>query len=303
MAKALITVFGGTGFLGRRVVRRALESGWAVRVAARHLRPDLFAGPNQPEQVTADIRDPVAVAGATRSATGVVNCVALYIERRGRRFETIHVVGAGHVARSARLASARLVHLSGIGIDRDSPSGYVRARALGEECVAHVYPGSVILRPSALFGPGDALLSSLTAMIRRLPVIPLFGDGGARIQPVHVDDVARGAVAALMRDDAPGGTFELGGPDVYSYRGLIEALAARLRRRPRLVPVSFDLWRMVAAALSLFPSPPVTRDQIELVRRDNVVGGGKTFENLGIDPGSLTRILDVVADVPGKQRR
>lgn len=296
MASGLITVFGGTGFLGRCTVRRALEEGWTVRVAARRPRPDLFIEEvRQPEQLAVDIRDPAAIAQAVRGAAGVVNCVALYVQSRAESFETTHVIAAGHVAQAAKRASARLVHVSGIGVDRRSPSPYVRARALGEERVRDACPRSVILRPSALFGPGDALLSSVMAMVRWLPAVPLFGDGASRIQPVHVEDVARAVSSALIREDVEGNTYELGGPDVFTYRQLFEAVGERIGRRKWLVPVSFTTWRMIAAGLSLLPTPLLTRDQLELVRRDNVARSEKGFADLGIEEQSLIRLLDAVS--------
>lgn len=288
VTERVITVFGGTGFLGRRVVRRALEQGWMVRVAAR--RPDVpptVGDTPQPEPVAADIRDPEAVAIAVRGADAVVNTVSLYVQDRKSTFETTHVIGAGHVAQASKHAAARLVHLSGIGVDRKSRSPYVRARALGEERVLDAYPESSILRPSAMFGPGDALLSTMTSLIHWLPAIPLFGEGDSRIQPVHVDDVARAVLAAVERPDARGVTFELGGPDVYTYRELYEALARRLGRRRWFVPVSFRTWNVIAALAAIFPGRPLTRDQLELVRRDNMVRIGKTFADLGIDAKSL----------------
>lgn len=295
MAEKTVTVFGGTGFLGRRVAREALASGWNVRVAARNAREDLFAGESRrPELLSADIRDPESVAAAVSGAAAVVNAVALYIESRHASFDTIHVVGAEHVARAAKRESAQLVHISGIGIDRRSRSPYVRARAQGEERVRNTHPESAILRPSALFGSGDALLSTMTAMVRWLPVIPLFGTGGSRLQPVAVDDVARAVMAALNRPGARGATYELGGPDVYTYRELLEGIAGRLGRKRWFVPVSFQLWNLMAFMASALPAPPITRDQIELVRRDNVVSGDGTFESLGMDTCSLRNILDAV---------
>jgi NADH dehydrogenase len=297
VTKGLLIVFGGTGFLGRRIVRRALQEGWVPRVVARHSRAVSFDDSEHvPEQVITDIRDPEAVARAVRGAAGVVNAVGLYVQNPSERFDTTHVLGAGHVAQAAKRASARLVHFSGIGVNRRSPSAYVRSRALGEERVRDAYPESVILRPSALFGPGDALVSAMTPMIKWSPVIPLFGEGGSRIQPVHVDDAARAAVAALERADAAGNTYDLGGPDVFTYRELWQALAGRLRRRRWFVSVSLRTWKMLAAVGSLLPRPPITRDQLELVSHDNVVGAEKTFADLGIDTGSLARVVDAVED-------
>lgn len=295
MSEKLMTVFGGTGFLGRNVVREGLAAGWDVRIAARAPRPGLLAaGPVQAELFAADIRDPGAVASAVQGASAVVNAVSLYVENRQSSFESIHVHGAGHVARAAKQASARLVQVSGIGVDRCSRSPYIRARALGEERVRDIYPDTTVLRPSALFGSGDALLSTLTAMVNRLPVIPLFGAGDSRIQPAAVDDVSRAVVAALERADARAGMYELGGPVVYTYRQLFEGIATRLGRRRWFIPVPYMIWNLAAVVVSALPAPPVTRDQIELVRRDNVVTGGRTFRSLGMDNSCLTNILDAV---------
>lgn len=296
MAEMRITVFGGTGFLGRHVVRQALTAGWEVRVAVRSPRPGVFAGDSrQPEQIAADIRDPEAVAAAVSGSTGVVNTVALYAENRHESFDRTHVIGAGHVAQAAKRVSARLVHLSGIGVQRRSRVPYIRARALGEERVLDAYPESVVLRPSALFGPGDALLSNILPMVKWLPVVPLFGEGDSRVQPVHVDDVARAAMAALVREDALGAIYELGGPDVYTYRELLEGIAGRLGRRRWFKPVSYRLWNLLAFLASPLPGPPITRDQIALVRRDNLVTGDRSFEDLGVDTTTLKHILDSVS--------
>lgn len=301
MAKRLITVFGGTGFLGRRVVERALDAGWDVRVAARRPAVEAFAAnARQPELFTADIRDPEVVAAAVSGADAVVNAVGLYAEDRRESFETTHVVGAGHVAQAAKRVSARLVHVSGIGVERRSRSPYIRARALGEERVLDAYPESVILRPSALFGAGDALLSAMVPMIKWLPVIPLFGEGESRLQPVHVDDVGRAVIAAVTRDDARGKLYELGGPDVLTYRELLEGIADRLGRRRWFKPVSYRTWHLLALLSSPLPGPPITRDQIALIRSDNVVSAERTFEDLGIDSESLHHILD---NVPTRARR
>jgi len=295
MADDSITVFGGTGFLGRHVVRRALSSGWTVRVAARRPRPDLFAGEaREPEQVTVDIRDPETVVPAVSGATAVVNCVSLYVEDRRDTFETIHVIGADHVAQASKRVGARLVHLSGIGVDRRSESAYVRARARGEERVREAYLDSVILRPSALFGPDDALVSTLSSMIKWLPVIPLFGEGSSRLQPVHVDDVARAVLSAAALEEARGRTFELGGPDVFTYRELVQAVGKAMGRRRWLQPVPFGIWGLLARVAAVLPAPPVTRDQLELLKSDNVVQSDDGFVSLGIEAASLRRVTAVL---------
>lgn len=295
MTTGTVTLFGGTGFLGRRVAQRALEQGWTVHVAARRQRPDLFTGlARSPVHVEVDARDAEAVRRAVSGATAVVNAVSLYVESRAASFRAIHVDAAATIAEAAKAADARLVHVSGIGVDRDSPSLYVRARALGEERVREANPDSVILRPSALFGEGDAFLSSITSLVRWLPVIPLFGSGDMRLQPVHVDDVARAVMAALEREDTTGSTFELGGPDVFTYRELIRAVAERLGKQRWLLPVPFALWRLLALMTAPLPGPPITRDQLELLRLDNVATAERTFEDLGITSDSLTRMLESI---------
>ena len=301
MAERLVTVLGGTGFLGRHIVRCARNAGYKVRIAARHPGPQRSASKNPGiEQIVTDVRDPEAVAGAVRGADGVVNVVGLYVESRDESFEMVHVIGAGHVANAAKRMGARLVHISGIGVDRRSPSPYVRARALGEERVLDAYPESVILRPSALFGHGDALLSAMKPLVKWLPVIPLFEEGRSRMQPVHADDVARAVTAALERPEVAGGVYELGGPDVLTYRELLEGIAASLGRRRRYLPVKLRTWKLLA----MLPGAPVTRDQIELLRRDNIVQADRTFEDLGIDTASLQHVLDAAAgrepDAPGE---
>lgn len=295
MGTATLTVFGGTGFLGQHVASRALAEGWAVRVAARRPGPRAVAGDaGSATPLAVDVRDPDAVQRAVEGAAAVVNAVSLYVAGRSASFHGIHVDAAGRVAQAAKSAGARLVHVSGIGVDRCSPSPYVRARALGEARVRDVYPQSVILRPSVLFSDEDAFLTAVTGLVRRLPVIPLFGSGECRIQPVHVDDAARAVVAAAGRDDAPGATYELGGPHVFTYRELLQAVAGRLGKRPKLLPIPFGLWRPLALLVAPLPEPPITRDQIELMRRDNIVRTEKGFVDLGIDPGSLSGVLESV---------
>jgi uncharacterized protein YbjT (DUF2867 family) len=294
---SLITVFGGTGYLGRAVVRALLAEGRAVRVAVR--RPAaaerLFAdlGSARIEAVAGDVREPEAVAAAVEGAEGVVNAVGHYRERPGASFAAVHVWGAESVAKAARRAGAgRLVLISGIGADPASPSAYVRARAGGERVVREAFPAATVLRPSVLFGPGDAFLGTLSKLIRGLPVIPLFGSGRVRLQPVHVDDVASAVVRSLDRPDAPGGDYELGGADVVTYREVIEHMLRREGRRRILLPVPFGVWHLAAGLLSPLPAAPVTRDQLALLAHDNVVAAGaRGLADLGIEPRSLVAWL------------
>lgn len=284
-----VLVFGGTGFLGRHLVRELVESGYPVRLAARQPRRPDWAEPQDPITLwPADIRDETAVAEALDGASAVINAVSGYVERRGASFETIHVEGASRLARLARAAGiTRLVQLSGIGARLDSPSAYVRARARGEAAVLEHLPKAIILRPSVLFGPGDAFLHGL-ARLTRLPAIPLFGRGDTRLQPVHVTDVARAGVQLAAGPAPRRRLFELGGPDVLSYREILERLQAQLGRERPLLPLPFWAWHALAGLLSPLPHPPLTRDQVWLMAEDNRVGEGVgTFADLGISPRTL----------------
>ncbi|WP_192036695.1 complex I NDUFA9 subunit family protein [Halomonas sp. YLGW01] len=284
-----ITVFGGTGFLGRAIVRELLEAGHAVRIVAR--TPRLPGGIDDGDPLSlssADIRDDDSVREALAGASGAVNAVSLYVESRRLSFDAIHVEGAGRLARLAREAGiTRLVHVSGIGVDEHSTSRYISARARGEAAVLRAFPKASLLRPSVLFGPGDAFLSTLETLTR-LPAIPLFGRGETRLQPVHVGDVAR-AVGNIMGPRPPAWRlFELGGEDVMRYRDILTLVMAHLRREHPLVPVPWPVWHALATLFSPLPRPPLTHDQLALLAQDNIVGEGVgTFTDLGIIPRSL----------------
>lgn len=289
-----VTVFGGTGFLGRRIVERLAAAGDDVRVAVR--RPERVSFPEmrgRVEAVRADVSDEAAVARAVEGAAGAVNAVGHYVERRGATFHDIHADGALHVARQAGQAGARrLIHVSGIGADPGSESPYVRARGVGETLVREAFDGATILRPSAIVGPGDALLSRLAELARRSPVLPLFGNGGTRLQPVFVGDVAEACARALDDPAARGRIYELGGPRVYAWREIARLACERTGRRPLPVPVPFPVWYLLAAAMALHPDPPLTRDQVKLARRDNVVDArASTLGDLGIRPVPLEEVL------------
>jgi uncharacterized protein YbjT (DUF2867 family) len=286
MAYGLVTVFGGTGFLGRRIVERLGAAGARVRVAVRHTTEGVPPQGGDVEVVYADVRDGTTVAQAVRDSDAVVNAVGLYVERGEATFQAVHVDGAQEVARAAREAGIpRLVHLSGIGADVNSESSYVRSRALGELAVREAFTEATILRPSVLFGRGDALFRSLAAITRISPVFPLFGDGSTRLQPVFVGDVAEAVVKAVGSPSASGKVYELGGPRVYRYKELVELVLVHLKRRRVLVPVPFFVWEIQATLLGILPNPPLTRDQVILMRRDNVVSDtALTFADLSITP-------------------
>jgi uncharacterized protein YbjT (DUF2867 family) len=286
----LVTVFGGSGFLGRCIVEHLHTAGARVRVAVRHTAEGVSRQRGDIEVVYADVRDGGTVAQAVKDSDAVVNAVGLYVERGKATFQAVHVDGAQEVARAARAAGIGcFVHISGIGADLNSESSYVRSRALGELAVREAYPDATILRPSVLFGRGDALFRSLAAITRISPVFfPLFGDGSTRLQPVFVGDVAEAVVKAVGSPATREKVYELGGPRVYRYRELVELVLVHLKRRRVLVPVPFFVWEIQATLLGLLPNPPLTRDQVILMRRDNIVSDtALTFADLGITPRTV----------------
>lgn len=293
MRPCLVCVFGGTGFLGRAVVAALLRAGARVRIVARTPRTlPLHGAAEAQEACAADIRDAQAVARALDGADAAVNAVSLYVEGRHAGFEDIHVAGAETLARcAARQRLRRLVHVSGIGAREDSPSAYVRARARGERAAVAAFGGTVVLRPSVLFGPGDAFLSTLD-VLTRLPLIPLFGRGDMRLQPVHVDDLAEAAARLLANNAAAEPCYALGGASVLSYRDLIARVLAFRQRRRLLLPVPFAMWRMLAAMCAVLPNPPLTRDQLELMRHDNIADPSLPgFAALGLQPSAVEERL------------
>lgn len=290
-----VTVFGGTGFLGRSLVHLLSLRNYPVRVAVRNSRPDLFKNlGNRVEQVYADLTEAQSVSEAIKDAAGVVNAVGMYQETSGVTFDAVHVDGAQRLAEIADHAGARLVHISGIGADPGSPSLYIRARAIGEQRVRAAAAEAVILRPSVLFGRDDSFLRTLCGLVRGLPLIPLFGNGETKLQPVYVEDVAC-AIASIFDGNANcARLYELGGPRVYRYRELLTMIATRLERKRLFLPVPFVLWRMLATLASAIPNPPITRDQIALMRHDNIVDPDLPgFKDLGIEPRPLEDILSL----------
>jgi NADH dehydrogenase len=296
----IVTVLGGTGFLGRRAVERLAAAGWRVRVACRH--PGGAEAGEGRVPVETDIRDARSVAAALEGARCAVNAVSLYVERGDTTFDAIHVEAAGRVAAAAREAGvSRLVHLSGIGADPSARSAYIRARGEGEGAVRSAFPGATIFRPSVMTGPDDAFLTTLAGIVRRLPVIPLFGRGETRLQPVFVGDVAEAAARALTRAEDPPPLLELGGPEAVRYGDLLRRIAREEGRRRLFLPVPFALWEALAAAVSVLPEPPVTRAQIALMRLDNVADPAQPgLADLGVSPTPLARVLADVLDRPAR---
>jgi NADH dehydrogenase len=290
-----ITVFGGTGFLGRRIVQYLRSRGFPVRIASRH--PDqgyTLPGADDPQlqSVEANIHDERSVADALAGAYGVVNAVSLYVERGPETFHSVHVEAARRVAvQSHRAGVVRLVHLSGIGADAASPSRYIRARGEGELAVRSAFAEATFIRPAVMFGPDDAFLVVILKLLRQLPVYPMFGRGVTRLQPAGVDDVADAIGRIMQRAETPG-IYELGGPRVYSYEELLRAVAHQAGLAPRLIPVPFAVWHALAWASELVGSPFLTRNQVELMQIDTVASPDMPgFAELGISPHSVEAML------------
>jgi uncharacterized protein YbjT (DUF2867 family) len=285
-----VTVFGGTGFLGRRIVRYLRHPEFLVRIASRH--PDrghrLF-GPDDP-QIQSDER---SVADALAGAYGVVNAVSLYLERGQETFHSVHVEAARRVAAKARLAGVeRLVHVSGIGADAASPSRYIRKRGEGELAVRAAFAEALFVRPAVMFGPDDAFLTIILKLLRQLPIYPMFGRGRTRLQPAYVEDVAEAVARVMRRAETHPRIFEFGGPRVYSYEQFLRAVAHQAGLAPLLIPIPFAVWHALAWASEIVPGPPLTRNQVELMQIDTVSSPETPgFVELGISPHSVEAIL------------
>jgi uncharacterized protein YbjT (DUF2867 family) len=291
-----VAVFGGTGFLGRRVVRHLRESEFCVRIASRHPeRGHRLFGFDDPQlqSVEANIHDERSVADALAGAYGVVNAVSLYVEHGQETFQSVHVESAQRVATQAHLAGVeRLVHVSGIGSDAASPSLYIRKRGEGELAVRGAFAGATLVRPAVMFGPDDAFLTTVLKLLRRLPIYPMFGRGLTRLQPAYVEDVAEAIARALQRAQTQAITYECGGPRVYSYAELLRAVAHEAGLKPILIPIPFIAWRALTWISEMLPAPPVTRNQVELMQIDTVASPEMPgFGELGISPRPVEEIL------------
>jgi uncharacterized protein YbjT (DUF2867 family) len=288
MAYSHITVFGGSGFLGRQIVKRLAEENAHVRVAVRHPeRASFLERAGRAEQITAiyaDVWEEASVGAAVDGSEAVINMVGHYVERSKADFEATRGQGAMHVARAAATAGVqRLVHISGLGTDPKSDSPYSRARAIGEELVTEAFPAATILRPGVIFGPEGGFLNRLTALARVLPVLPLFGAGETKLQPVFAGDVAEAVAKALATPATKGSLYELGGPRVYTYKELVQLVLAQIERKRLLVPIPYFAWKVVAALMAPLPRRPISRNQVELMQQDNVVrADALTLADLGI---------------------
>ncbi|MER8451898.1 complex I NDUFA9 subunit family protein [Mesorhizobium sp. M1428] len=296
----IVTVFGGTGFLGRRIVKRLLERGFTVRAVSRHpARVALVFSPitRMPEAVEADILDTSSIGSAITGSQVIVNAVSLYVEQGVQTFERVHVKAAADLAAASRNGEVdQFVQISGIGSDPQSDSNYIRARGRGEVAVESAFPGAFIVRPAVMTGPDDAFLTTIVRMIRLLPVYPLFGDGGTRLQPVYVADVAE-AVSRLIdgRTHKGSSIFEFGGPRIYTYKELLREIARQLDTHVKLMPVPFAVWNALAGVAELLPAAPITRSQIDLMRQDNVAAiDAPGLKELDVEPRDIDEVIRAI---------
>jgi NADH dehydrogenase len=290
----LVTVFGGSGFLGRHTVRALARAGWRIKVATRHPARGFFLRPlgavGQIDFVKCDVSNAQSVAQAVMGAQAVINLTGILFPK-GQSFEDVQANGAANIAQAAAAAGvSALVHVSAIGADLESDSNYAVTKAEGEQAVREAFPNAVILRPSIIFGPEDGFFNKFAEMARTFPVLPLVGGGHTRFQPVFVGDVAAAIVASLSRQD--GRSYELGGPSTYSFKELLQLILRETGRNRALVPLPFALASLNAMILQLLPNPILTVDQVRLLKKDNVVAPTAAgLADLGITPTSAEAVI------------
>ena len=297
----LVTIYGGSGFVGRYIARRMAMQGWRVRVAVRDPNEALFVKPygavGQVEPVFCNVRDDASVAAVMESADAVVNCVGILAEKGKNTFEAVQSAGAARIARiAAEQGVTNLVHISAIGADEESDSDYAKTKAAGEQAVLEAFPKAMILRPSIIFGTEDEFFNRFAGMTRTSPVLPLVG-ADTKFQPVWVDDVAQAAVMGVTGKAA--GIYELGGPDVMTFRELMSTMLRIINRRRGVVGLPFWLGNILATVMGVVQAvslgivkAPITKDQVANLRSDNIVSAdAKGFADLGIDPTDLEAVL------------
>jgi NADH dehydrogenase len=305
--QGLVTVFGGSGFVGSQIVRALARKGLRVRVAVRNpgrgYKLRMLGDVGQIEVVQANVRDAASVARALDGAEAAVNCVAVLHEFSGQTFDALHVDGAATIAQAAAAQGIRdFVQISALGADLDGASRYARTKAQGEQAVRERIPTAVVIRPSVVFGQDDHFFNSFAQMSQMSPVLPLIGGGETRFQPVFVGDVAAAVATALTDPDCAGKTYELGGPSAHSFKALMELMLAETHRSRTLLPLPFGLAKLMAVGgdvlcaahgfLGLIPLPPVTTDQVEMLKTDSVVAPGALgLADLGVAPTAMEPIL------------
>lgn len=296
----LVTVFGGSGFVGRHVVAALAKRGYRVRVAVR--RPDL-AGHLQPlgnagqiQAVQANLRFPESVKRAVQGADHVINLVGILYESGAQKFNAVQEFGARMVAEAARNAGASLTHVSAIGADKNSKAAYAETKAAAEAAVLETLASSVIIRPSIVFGPNDNFFNQFAGLARFLPFLPLFGGGNTKFQPVYVVDLAEAIARSVDGALRPGATYEIGGPDVKTFKECLELVLEMTGRSRPLIPIPFAIAKIQGSILGLLPKPLLTKDQVIMLENDNIVSeaakkAGLTLEGMGISPVSAEVIL------------
>ncbi len=299
-----VTVFGGSGFIGRYIVKRLAAEGWVVRVAVRDAVAAAFLKPagnvGQIVPLRCDVREDDTVSAAVAGSDAVINLVGILYQFGSQRFDAIQAEAAGRIARAAAAAGAkRLLHMSALGANPASESKYARTKAEGEANVRAAFPGAIIFRPSIVIGPEDGFFNRFARIAQLSPVLPLIGGGVTRFQPVYVGDVADAFLAALKSPASVGQTYELGGPRSYSMRELMEMMLKVIKRNRPLISIPYGLAEMQAAVLQLLPVPPLTRDQVKLLESgDNVVRAGAAgFAELGLQPQAIEAILPTYLDI------
>jgi len=298
----LATVFGGSGFVGRYIVRQLARDGWRVNVACRDAEYAKFLRPmgdvGQVTPLAVSIRDDASVEAAVAGAEAVVNLVGILYESGSQGFEAIHAQGARRVAEaSARAGVSRLLHFSALGADPSSPALYARTKAAGEAAVRAAFPGATIFRPSIVIGPEDGFFNRFAGLARVMPALPLFGGGRTRFQPVYVGNIAEAAKRALDDPKTAGVTYELGGPTIYTFRQLMELMLREIRRKRCLVSVPFPIARLEARFLQVLPVPPLTVDQVRMLERDNVTAPGMPgLAELGVSPTPVEQVIPSYLD-------
>ena len=309
-AGGLVTVFGGSGFVGRHTVSALAKRGWRVRAAVR--RPDLagylqpMGGVGQVYAVQANLRFPQSLARAVEGATAVINAVGILAPAGAQSFGAVHVDGARAIAIAAREAgAARLIHISAIGADKKSAAKYAQSKAEGEQAVLAEFPGAIILRPSIVFGPEDEFFNRFAAMSRISPVMPLIGGGKTKFQPIYADDLANAIANVVDGTGASGTIYEIGGPEIMTFRQLID-ITLRSTGRDRVhVPIPF--WCAKLMALASWPLPnslrPFTVDQVRLLKKDNIVSAEAGRDNRVISALGIDDLASVGAIVPGYLER
>jgi uncharacterized protein YbjT (DUF2867 family) len=297
-SNTLITVIGGSGFIGRHLVRSLAKRGYRVRVACR--RPDLaghtlLAGsPGQIVPVQANVRFPASLDAACEGASAVINLTGILYNAGGQSFDAIHGFGAEASAAAAKRSGAKLfIQMSALGADANSAAEYARTKAAGEAGAQAAFPGAIVIRPSVVFGPDDNFFNQFAKMARFAPALPLVGGGETKFQPVFVGDVAEAIATLVDRGIADGKAYELGGPDIMSFRQVLDFVLKTTQRKRLLVPLPWGVSKLLATVLGLLPSPALTTDQVELLRSDNVIGANatNTFKSLGITPRSVASIV------------